>query len=288
MLLKPHSKVLITGMNGFTGVHLAKALSTNSFTCMDLGCDLLNRESVFSKVTEFRPHYVVHLGGISFADEQDIDSIYRVNIVGTVNLLDAIEGLNTKPKKVILASSAAVYGNVLGGKLSEMLCPKPVNHYGCSKLTMEHIARNYFNKFPIIITRPFNYSGVGHSERFLLPKIISAYKNNLPSITLGNLDISREFNDVRDVVSVYEQLMISDYESGIVNICSGKSISLFEIIEAMNSISGYDMKIISSEEFSRRNEINDLSGDNSTSNCIINYAFKYQIRDLLQHMYDLW
>ena len=125
--MEPHSKVLITGMNGFTGEQLAKVLSESGFECVGLGCDLLDRNSVFSEVRKSQPDFVVHLAGISFAAEQDIDSIYRINIVGTVNLLDALKDLSVKPKKVILASSAAVYGNVSVTSLSEVLFSKPTN-----------------------------------------------------------------------------------------------------------------------------------------------------------------
>ena len=284
--MEPHSKVLITGMDGFTGGHLAKILSESGFECVGLGCDLLDRNSVFSEVRKSQPDFVVHLAGISFAAEQDIDSIYRINIVGTVNLLDALKDLSVKPKKVVLASSAAVYGNVSVTSLSEVLCPKPANHYGCSKLAMEHAATNYFEQFPIIIARPFNYTGIGHSERFLIPKIIHAYRNKLPAITLGNLDISREFNDVRDVISVYRLLLISEEQSCIVNICSGRSISLFEIIEAMNGISGFSMEVVSSQEFSRSNEIKDLSGDDSILKGMLGYSFRYQLQDTLKYMFN--
>tara|TARA_B100000900_G_C20595946_1_gene723408 strand:- start:70 stop:927 length:858 start_codon:yes stop_codon:yes gene_type:complete len=284
--MEPHSKVLITGMDGFTGEHLAKVLLESGFECVGLRCNLLDRNSVFSEIKSLKPSFIVHLAGISFAAEQDIDSIYRINIVGTVNLLDAIKGLSVKPKKVILASSAAVYGNVEASKLSEVLCPKPVNHYGCSKLAMEHVATNYFGQFPIIIARPFNYTGIGHSEKFLIPKIIRAYRNKLPEITLGNLDISREFNDVRDVISVYKLLLLCDEHSCFVNICSGRSTSLFEIIQEMNEISGLCMEVVSSQEFSRGNEIKCLSGDDSILKSMLGYSFRYQLKDTLKYMFN--
>ena len=235
---------------------------------------------------KFKPDYVVHLAGISFAAELDFEAIYKVNIAGTVNLLDALKQVKSGLKKVILASSATVYGDVLESRLAEQLYPKPVNHYGLSKFTMEHAARIYYDEFPIIITRPFNYTGIGHDNRFLIPKIIHTYKNNSPSITLGNLNISREFNDVRDVVSVYRLLLLSEFKSGIVNICSGKSIKLLKIINIMNEISGNTLKVYTSEKYSRSNEIKDLSGDCVKLNDLINYTFKYNIEDTLKHMYE--
>jgi nucleoside-diphosphate-sugar epimerase len=280
------SKVVITGASGFTGKHLTNELEKFDYQVHPLKADLTDRDGVFKEIKAAQPNYVVHLGGISFAGSSIDNSIYDVNVYGTLNLLDALKTLNQHPDRVILASSAAVYGNVSGASLSEVLCPKPANHYGCSKLAMEHVAKNYFDQFPIIITRPFNYTGIGHSERFLIPKVIHAYRNKLPAITLGNLDISREFNDVRDVISVYRLLLLSEEQSCIVNICSGRSISLFEIIEAMNRISGLSMEVVSSQEFSRGNEIKDLSGDDSILKGMLGYSFRYQLEDTLKYMFN--
>ena len=281
-----HSRVLITGIRGFTGKHLSELLQSYGFECVSLGCDLVDRKAVFSQVSKLKPDYVVHLAGISFVGELDIESIYRVNVVGTVNLLDALKQIRGRLKKVVLASSANVYGDVSERILAEGLCPKPVNHYGCSKLTMEHVARNYFGQFPIIITRPFNYTGINHSDRFLIPKIIHAYKNSQQTITLGNLDVSREFNDVRDVIEVYRLLLTSEFKSGAINICSGKSHSLLKIIEIMNRISGLNMEVVSSQEFSRDGEIKDLSGDDSMLKSVLDYSFTYQLQDTLKYMFD--
>jgi nucleoside-diphosphate-sugar epimerase len=280
------SKVLITGIDGFTGVHLSNLLSEHGFECVGLGCDLRDKESVFSQVSKHKPNYVVHLAGISFAAEANSESIYSVNVTGSLNLLDALKQLRSCPKKVILASSATVYGNIKEAKLDETLCARPLSHYGCSKLSMEHMAQNYFDSLPIIITRPFNYTGPNHSERFLIPKLLDAYKRGLSVVELGNLDVSREFNDVRDVVNIYRLLLTSSFTSDVVNICSGKSISLSVIVKLMNEISGNTMGIKTNPEFSRSNEIKDLSGDSHKLSTLIDSSFRYQIEDTLRWMYN--
>ena len=284
--MEARSKVLITGIDGFTGHHLSELLRSQGYECVALGCNLVDREAIFLQVSKLQPDYVIHLAGISFVGEQDIESIYRVNVVGTINLLDALKNIEGKLKKVILASSATVYGDVSETVLAEDLSPKPVNHYGCSKLTMEFISRNYFDNFPIIITRPFNYTGINQNSRFLIPKIISSYKKKQQSITLGNLDVSREFNDVRDVIEIYRLLLTSKFKSGAVNICSGRSHSLLKVIEVMNGISGVNMNVISSKEFSRDGEIKDLSGNTTLLEGIVDYCFKYDLQDTLKYMYD--
>ncbi len=285
MKLASHSKVLITGLDGFTGQHLSNHLIDTGFSVIGLSSDLTNRDAVLAEVVACAPDFVLHLAAISFSAESNADLIYRVNVQGTLNLLDALCALNKTPKKVILASSATVYGNLPDFVLSESLCPKPVNHYGCSKLAMEHMAQNYATKLPILITRPFNYTGIGHADHFLIPKIVKAYREGKTSLELGNLAVSREFNDVRDVCAIYHDLLVSDSSDGVVNLCSGKTISLMQLIEHMNDIAGYEMNVTVNPAFVRENEIKDLSGDTSRLCQMTKAEFKFTIQDTLRWMY---
>lgn len=280
-----HSRVLVTGLDGFTGYHLKNVLTEHGFECVGLNCDLLDRKKVFSRVSELSPEYVIHLAGISFAGEENIASIYNVNVIGSMNLLDSLSKLHTLPSKVILASSAVVYGNSNVSVLNESMSPKPLNHYGCSKLAMEFMAQNYAHKFPVLIARPFNYTGPLHDKRFLIPKIVDAYRNKLQVLDLGNLEISREFNDVRDVVNSYRLLMTTDSAAGMVNICSGKNIKLLNIIEIMDDISNFKMNVRVNKKFIRENDITDLSGDPSKLKMLINYPFCFDIENTLHSIY---
>ncbi|MDG6773615.1 GDP-mannose 4,6-dehydratase [Thiomicrorhabdus sp. ZW0627] len=287
--MKPDShfnnKVLVTGLDGFTGRQLELYLIESGYEVVGLGSDLTDRESVFKEVISANPNFVVHLAGISFAAESDHEAIYRVNVIGTMNLLDALCQLQQPLNKVVLASSATVYGNVENEVLSESLCPKPLSHYGCSKLSMEHMAQNYFEKLPVLVARPFNYTGVGHAEQFLVPKIVNAYLARKNVIELGNLDVSREFNDVRDVCKIYMDLLECDFRSDVVNICSGKTISLLQIIELMNQIAGYEISVNINPDFVRDNEIKNLSGDVTKLKDLVQPTFRFQIEDTLRWMY---
>lgn len=280
-----YSKVLITGADGFTGRYLRITLAAHGFECLSLGCDLLDKEAVLTRVLSVAPDYVVHLAGMSFAAEKNIAALYDVNVSGTLNLLNALRQLPSPPNKVILASSANVYGATGKTRLDETLQPKPLNHYGCSKLSMEHMAQNHFEFLPIIITRPFNYTGVSHDIRFLIPKIVDAYRKNLPLIELGNLGVSREFNDVRDVVNVYRLLLTSSLQSDVVNICSGESTSLLSIIGLMDEMAHCEIKITTRKEFSRDYEIKDLAGDMKKLSSVIDYSFEYKVKDTLTWMF---
>ncbi|MDC0387452.1 GDP-mannose 4,6-dehydratase [Gammaproteobacteria bacterium] len=279
-----HSKILITGACGFTGRYLVSELTGHDYTIATLKSDLNDRDAVMAEILAVEPVYVVHLAAISSVDEQDASSIYQVNVVGTSNLLDALALLPIAPKKVIVASSANVYGNASESPM-ETSPLRPVNHYGCSKLSMECIAQNYINKLPIIITRPFNYTGLGHSDNFLIPKIVATYRSNKGVISLGNLDVAREFNDVRDVCEVYRNLLDSSFDSGVINICKGSSITLMNIIDIMNNITGIKMEVEVNPLFVREDEIKILSGDSRKLETIIDVIWKYSIEDTLCWMY---
>lgn len=280
------NKVLITGAHGFTGTYVQQMLAENGFTTVCLEADITNREALFAEIAHVKPDYVMHFAAISFAGESNADEIYRVNVAGSVNLLDALVAQAHPVKQVVMASSATVYGNVRDSVLVESLCPKPINHYGCSKLAMEHMAQNYFDKLPIVISRPFNYTGVGHGAKFLIPKIVQAYRSNANSLELGNLNVYREFNDVRDVCSIYLDLLLCEERSLTVNICSGRVVSLHRILELMESIAGYKIDVTVNPAFVRANEIVSLAGDCEGLVRVVSPSFKYGIEDTLRWMYE--
>lgn len=290
-------RVLITGIAGFTGKHLSRHLSQLGYcvygTTIDkageknhLQCDLCNPMAIVAVVEEVQPDYVIHLAGISFVAERDISMIYDLNVIGTCNLLDALSFLEHKPAKVILASSATIYGDQGCEVLDETMCPHPVNHYGCSKLVMEQMASTYTSRLPVIITRPFNYTGCGQEPHFLIPKIVSHYQEGKKQIELGNLHVEREFNDIRDICSMYAALLESDADGELVNLCTGRGIALLSVIEMMNEIAGYEIEVIVNPAFVRPNEIKRLVGSSTKLQTLIGQMPVRPFRETLQMMYD--
>ena len=289
-------KVFITGIDGFTGKHLEKHLMEQGFqvygSTLDetsvtnhFKCDILNEDLLFDILNKVKPNYVIHLAAISFVASKNQQNIYTVNVFGTINLLSAIEKLDYSLNKVLVASSATVYGNI-EGELNETMCPTPVNHYGNSKLVMENMIKPYFEKLNIIITRPFNYTGVGQESHFLIPKILSHYKLGKEKIELGNIDVLREFNDVNFVIRSYTELMLSNTRSEIVNVCTGNAISISEILIAMSKIAGYTIKVEINPKFVRSNEIRVLKGSTKKMiNIVGDFTGELQIEDTLKEMY---
>ena len=289
-------KVLITGADGFTGKYLSSLLNEKGFIVAGLGgedtkdssvipCDLSNKNEVNAVIEKICPDYVVHLAAVSFVGESDIESFYRVNFFGTLNLLEALSSQNPSPCKIIVASSANVYGVPKVETIDESVCPAPVNHYANSKLAMEHMVRTWFDRLPIIITRPFNYTGPRQSERFLIPKIVGHFKRKEKTISLGNTEVSRDFSDVKDVVECYARLLMSESRSITVNICSGKAVSIDDAIKIMNEMAGYKISVEINQELVRTNEIKSLKGNNQLLKNLINFVPETPFEKILQRIF---
>jgi nucleoside-diphosphate-sugar epimerase len=259
-------RALITGLHGFTGYYVARELSAAGYrvfgtvmpgdeTGPDMfAVDLCDRAAVAEAVASAKPDVVVHLAGIAFVAHANVDQIYRVNVAGTRNLLEALAACTHKPSAVLLASSANIYGNAEVAAIGEDVAPLPANDYAVSKLAMEYMARLWMDKLPIVIARPFNYTGVRQSEKFLLPKIVAHFRKGARCIELGNLAIARDFSDVRVVAKSYRRLLAAAPAGQAFNVCSGHSYSLQSVIRMMSDIAGYCIDVQVNPAFVRANE----------------------------------
>jgi nucleoside-diphosphate-sugar epimerase len=277
-------RILVTGADGFTGEYFVKHAINHNHEVLALNSNLLDAEGVLNEVLFCKPEAVVHLAGISFVGHSDIKSFYEVNVIGTLNLLTALSKLPIIPKSVLLASSANIYGNCENSPISENQNPTPLNDYAVSKLAMEHLAKLWMDKLPIIIARPFNYTGVGQSESFLIPKIVSHYRKGAKKIELGNLDVSRDFLDVRFVVAVYLRLIEKTIKGETINICSGVPHQLSEIIELAAEITGHSIEVIVNPLFVRSNELKTLCGSPAKLNNLVDNVELINFKDTLTWM----
>lgn len=293
-------RVLVTGRYGFTGHYAAEALTqsgwdvwggcshpTKEMGALDRVADLTDATSVTHMVNDIRPDAVVHLAGIAFVGHGSVDDFYRVNLLGTRNLLDALSKGGHGQSGVVLASSANVYGNALQSPISETTPPAPANDYAVSKLAMEHVAKLFANQLPIAITRPFNYTGVGQDPKFLVPKIVSHFRQRAPQIELGNLDVARDFSDVRDVAAVYATLLDGRNIGGkTVNICSGRAIALGDIIDMCRSITGHNLEVSVNPAFVRADEIKTLNGDPALVEGLLGGLDRHRFESTLRWMLE--
>lgn len=277
-------RLLLTGAQGFTGRHFTHAAEAAGHDVRALRADLTDVATLAQEVQEHAPTHVVHLAAISVVTHADELAFYRVNVLGTDHLLKALAALPQAPLRVLLASSANVYGNAVQSPITEQQPPVPVNHYAISKLAMENVARMHEAKLPIVLVRPFNYTGVGHDERFVLPKLVSHFARRAPHIELGNLDVEREFNDVRMVVQAYLRLLEHGAPGETYNVCTGQPVALRAAIQMLVALTGHTPAISVNPAFVRANEIQRLCGSPEKLVRAIGRLPYYTLQDTLAWM----
>jgi nucleoside-diphosphate-sugar epimerase len=282
----------VTGCTGFTGRYVADALAHAGYAVIDAEhagpqFDLTQPASVRAVVNEARPDYVIHLAALSFVGLNDASGFYAVNAVGTTNLLEALAASKVNPRRVVIASSANVYGNATVEPIAETTPPAPVNHYAASKLAMEMMVRTYGDRLSIVMTRPFNYTGVGQSVNFLVPKLVAHFAQRRAFVELGNLDVVRDFSDVRAVAQAYLRLLAADVPEGVTNLCSGVGRSLRWVLEQLTELSGHSLEVRVNPEFVRASEVHRLVGSSSRMEGALGALPHRDFRETLAWMLDV-
>lgn len=280
-------RILLTGASGFTGRHFKDHARREGHEVVTLSANLTDAVAVKQAVlTLGAVDAVVHLAAVSFVGHANEAEFYSVNAVGTTQLLSALAALpvSDQPGKVLVASSANVYGNCVQSPISESQPPAPVNHYAASKLAMEFMAMAYLDRLPVIITRPFNYTGPGQTASFLIPKLINHFVHKSPSIDLGNLNVEREFNDVRMVTEAYLRLLLVGTPGEIYNVCSGKTHSLQAVLDLLMQQTSHHIEVRTNKAYVRTNEVRQLCGCPEKLHRSIGTLPHYELRDCLSTM----
>jgi len=243
------ARILITGISGFVGRHLASHLASRGHRLWGLHRNRARVGLTFAKgiqvsvgdvcdysklrgiLNEARPEIIYHLA--SLIDAKDVEDLYMVNTLGTVMIFEALASLNLSPK-VLIASSSAVYGaSSPGQRLTERAPTKPATHHGVSKLAQEMIAYQYAASqgFPLFVARSFNLVGPGQSPVLACSafarQIAEAECRGAPDrIFTGDLETQRDFTDVRDAVRAYDLIVARGKPGMLYNVCSGKATSI--------------------------------------------------------------
>lgn len=248
-------RVWVTGAKGFTGQYVVSLLKDSNIGVDTTEVDISNKELVEQHIHALEPDALIHLAAMSYVPDGVDSSIYAVNSFGTENILQACATLATPPRRIILASTANIYGRQHVELVTEESAALPLNHYGYSKWVMERVAAGFNNELNITITRPFNYTGVGQNQKFLVPKLTAHFRQKMPDITLGNIDVWRDFSDVRWVAQVYRELLLLDEAPDVVNISSQRLTSIRDMIALLEDLSGHHITIQHDESLMRAHEI---------------------------------
>lgn len=265
-------RILVTGAAGFTGRHLCARLRGDGHRVFglvehatdvadEIAADLLDPAAVEAAVRTAAPDRVVHLAAIAFPGHRDADAIYRVNVGGTLTLLTALARAGCGSGGVLLPSTGTVYGKADADALAESAPAAPATHYAASKLAMEYMAKVFAGEPPVVIVRPFNYTGPGQREPYLVPKIVRHFAERAAVIELGNVDVVRDFLDVRTVVDAYARLLATPGATGrTFNVCSGAGTLIRDIVAMLERITGHGMEIRVNPEFVRAGEARRIVG----------------------------
>lgn len=260
-------KLLVTGLNGFVGLHVQTQLAGASSPWQLLASqpyDLLDPASLDEWLQAECPDAVLHLAGQTFVPEsfRDPQHTLQVNLIGTLNLLQALKRRGFSGS-FLYVSSGDVYGQVGEDSLpvTENLAPHPRNPYAVSKVAAEILCQqwSYTEPWRIMIARPFNHIGTGQGDAFVIPgmarQLIRIRKGLQPArLEVGDVDVTRDFLDVRDVIRAYLALLEQGRSGEIYNICSGVEYRVRDLIMQMAGLAGVEVELVQEESRLRRAE----------------------------------
>lgn len=300
-------KILITGLNGFVGPYLKKELEDNGYEVFGLDrsnergfdnvfCgDIRDANFVEEVIKKVLPDEVYHLAGFSSVKKsfEEPELVMDINVGGTRNLLEAVQKYS-HAAKILMVSSAEVYGKPLYLPVSETESLKVTSPYSKSRIEQEKLV-DEFNDLHVIVSRSFNHTGPGQLETFVLAafaKQIVDIKKGLrdPVIYTGNLDVVRDFSDVRDIVRAYRLLLEQGKKGEAYNVGSGKGYKLEELLNGMISQAGIEIAVVVDPNRLRPVEIMELIADISKIRKKVGwkpvYSMDNTIGDLLDYFYD--
>lgn len=313
-------KFLITGCSGFVARHFLDYLEDNKIKCEVLGLDLdvfqahrnfkyvdmrsecvdlLKKEEIERVIFDFQPKYILHLASFSsvaFSWKNPTIS-FKNNVNIFLNLLEVIReyGLNTR---VLSIGSSEEYGNVLPEEtpLTEQSPLRPLSPYAVARVAQEMLSKLYADSFgiDIVITRSFNHIGPGQRDVFVVPsfirKMLDAKLTGQADMTMltGNLDIVRDFLDVRDVVKAYYLLLKKGKKGEVYNICSGSPTKLQEIISIASDIIDINVHTEISASLVRPNDNPLILGDNSKLKSHTGWSAEYTLKQSIEDIIEYW
>lgn len=259
-------RLLITGVSGFVGTHLARTAAARGFAIHGTGlgdppavplaswhpADLTDPGAVASAIAAAAPDAIVHLAAQSSAARsfEAPDETFRANVLGTWNLMEAVRDV-APAARVLAVGTSEVYGSQpVGSRVDEDAAIRPVSPYALSKAAAEALAQLVHERWglDIVRTRSFGHSGPGQTPRFVIPALaqqIAAIEAGTqpPVLAVGNLDVVRDLTDVRDVVDAYLALLERGSAGAVYNVCRGEGTRLSDAAQHLVSLARVPVRI---------------------------------------------
>lgn len=292
---------LVTGAGGFVGSYLVQELKRQGNRVVALShrdLDVTHTAEVEKIIQEHRPIEIFHLAAQSSASRSWTEPAltYEVNVVGTHNLLEAVRR-HASSARVLVTSTSDVYGatGAFESGIEEEELPRPMSPYAASKLGQEAVALMFHEAFSIhtIITRSFMHIGPGQPASFATAdwaRQIALAEQGLaePLLHVGDIEVVREFTDVRDIVRAYIQLMRNARAACIYNVASGRGYPLKEALGMLRELSQVEMEVRTDPARIRAADPRSLVGDASRLKELTDWTPKYPLQQSIEDILDFW
>ena len=286
--------LLVTGNNGFIGKHFLARYGGRGFTDAIGTVDLNDKLRVESAIRQNPPTAVLHLAAQSSVASSFKDPLetYNVNFFGTLNLLEALRSVNFSGV-FLFVSSADIYGSVEEKNLpvTETLSTRPRSPYAVSKVAAEALCYQWSqtHAFRTIVVRPFNQIGPGQDVRFAIPHFAQQVsrirrKEQAPLISTGDLEVTRDFTDVRDSVRALKLLLESGLNGEVYNLCSGRERSLSSILHELLNLAGVEATVKTNPAGIRPGEQRRMVGSSAKLTRDVGWEPSIDIRTTLQEI----
>ena len=304
------SRYLITGVQGFVGRYLVEYLQAREVDAKIAGIDIAKESDMKIEyhsldlsdkgqtaqiIQSFKPDYIVHLASISSVGQswQDPAQCFKNNTNIMLNILEAVRQQNLKTRILSIGSSEE-YGDyeVEQMPLSEDYKLEPQNPYAVAKLSQEMLGKVYTALgVDVVMTRSFNHIGPRQSNRFVVPsfikQLVAISEGKQTQMQVGNIDVSRDFTDVRDVVAAYYTILHKGKSGEVYNVCSGHAHKLSEIITTAENILGIKANIEVDRSRLRPNDTMLIFGNNQKIKEELGwkpqYSFEQTIKDIITY-----
>ena len=301
-------KVLIFGVGGFVGSYLSEEFLNHGYKVVGSdraksgmlsenvefhNADLMDADAVEKIVNEQKADIIINLAAISSVGASwNIPQVtISVNVVGALNIMEAVRKAEKKPKVMFIGSSEEY---VISDKpMNEQTSLDASNPYGISKVTQEQFAKMYRKQYGLKIycVRSFNHTGVGQKDSFVLPsfckQVAEIEKSGKPGfIKVGNLTVQRDFSHVKDIVRAYRMIVESDDCDTIYNVGSGKAYRLDEMLEYITELSVQKITVEGDKERFRPSDQPVICCDHSLITEKLGWKPEYTVFDALKEMYE--
>ena len=288
-------RALITGADGFVGLHLSDHLAAQGDEVIASATDITDRDALIAAFADAEPDVVYHLAAqadVGGSWDNAVETL-RVNVEGTLNTLDAARLAGAE--RVLAVTSADIYGRVDPEELplTESQPIRPVSPYAASKgaADMMCLHATLGRGLDVVRARSFNHLGPGQSDRFvasaMASRIVAAENSGESCVRVGNLAARRDFTDVRDVVRAYRLLMVGGVAGEAYHVCSGVDRSIDELAHILIDLATIEINLEPDPELLRPVDLMVLRGDNSKLRERTGWAPEISIEttlhDLLQH-----